>query len=254
MHILAHAVAMHAVAMHLPHAAAATLAILADEAPQPQPQLQRPGPPPAACWPPPRCLAALPEAAAAPRGSGASPSARASAADSPSGGSCGGGSSSAASSSGARLMVASLARGPLLEALRLQSEARGASLAARCCRVPSLRHTPVRELTRLAKHLRTTHYAPGDVLLAQGKEVSGVHILIAGSVQLVVAARPHMAAVTAAAGGETGRAGPGQLVVLGTRCALLGVLISGCSAAASVNSQPQASVSRKCCCLSMHSL
>ena len=36
-----------------------------------------------------------------------------------------------------------------------------------CCRLPFLRHTPLKELYRLAKYLSETRYKKGDVLIQQ---------------------------------------------------------------------------------------
>ncbi|GBF90234.1 hypothetical protein Rsub_03367 [Raphidocelis subcapitata] len=127
----------------------------------------------------------------------------------------------------------------ILEAVRANAEAAAAAAVDACCGVPALRHTPVRELRRLARHLRRVEFAPGEMLLHQGREVGGVFILLAGTVRLQVArqhaqqpqpvtpfAAPKAAADPAGclAGDGPGGAGaahqaglPQEPIVLGTR-------------------------------------
>jgi hypothetical protein len=71
--------------------------------------------------------------------------------------------------------------------VRANAEAAATAAVDACCGVPALRHTPVRELRRLARHLRRSEFAPGEVLLQQGREVGGVFILLTGTVRLQVA-------------------------------------------------------------------
>jgi Leucine-rich repeat (LRR) protein/CRP-like cAMP-binding protein len=57
-----------------------------------------------------------------------------------------------------------------------------------CCRLPFLRHTGLKELFDLAKHLQVVTFSKGDVLLSQGKEAlkSPVYFLLEGEVELCV--------------------------------------------------------------------
>ncbi|KAI8463433.1 MAG: hypothetical protein J3K34DRAFT_526994 [Monoraphidium minutum] len=130
----------------------------------------------------------------------------------------------AVTEAGASAVIVALSRCALAEVLRLNAEAHAAAAAAECCRVPSLRHMPVRELTRLARHLRRAEFGPGEVLIHEGREIAGVFILTAGSVQLQVAGRAPAGGQPAAAAGEEAAAagaagvqGAAPPVVLGTR-------------------------------------
>jgi hypothetical protein len=40
-----------------------------------------------------------------------------------------------------------------------------------CCRLPFLRHTPLKELYRLAKYLNEVKYSQGDIILHQVHDV-----------------------------------------------------------------------------------
>lgn len=78
-------------------------------------------------------------------------------------------------------------RGAALETARLHAEALAAAAVAALCRAPALRHMPLRDLQRLASHMRLLAFEAGDALLAQGAEVAGVFVLVTGAVQLRVA-------------------------------------------------------------------
>eukprot|EP00775_Hariotina_reticulata_P011127 gene11127-11281_t len=70
-------------------------------------------------------------------------------------------------------------------ALRLNQEVQLSQRVSLCCRIPVLRHTPLRDLYRLAGHMRESSYQPGQVLLQQGKEVLDIHFLMQGQVQIL---------------------------------------------------------------------
>jgi hypothetical protein len=53
-------------------------------------------------------------------------------------------------------------RAPTQAAAALDADARVAAAASACCRIPALRHTPVRELLRLARHLTAVAFQPGE--------------------------------------------------------------------------------------------
>ncbi|WIA09516.1 hypothetical protein OEZ85_008912 [Tetradesmus obliquus] len=81
-----------------------------------------------------------------------------------------------------------ISRPVYMEACRLHREAHVARLVDALCRLPCLRHTPIKELHRLACHLKEATYQPGQMLLHQGREVPDIHFLISGSVLLTYSA------------------------------------------------------------------
>jgi len=129
---------------------------------------------------------------------------------------------------GCAVQLVRMTQEALFTVLRLNAQAHVAAIVPLCCRVPSLRHTPVRELHRLARHLRWVSFQPGEVLLHQGREITGVFILHSGTVQLQVHPRPHHQAAWKAAATNSSNAAAlraeassavdvGGAVVLGSR-------------------------------------
>eukprot|EP00798_Chlamydomonas_sp_ICE-L_P007711 gene7711-879_t len=55
-----------------------------------------------------------------------------------------------------------------------------------CCRLPFLRHTPLRELFRLSRYLQEETFSRGTTILQQGKENTSLHFLIQGEVEIVI--------------------------------------------------------------------
>ncbi|WIA29595.1 hypothetical protein OEZ86_012085 [Tetradesmus obliquus] len=65
-----------------------------------------------------------------------------------------------------------ISRPVYMEACRLHREAHVARLVDALCRLPCLRHTPIKELHRLACHLKEATYQPGEACVQSGSCIS----------------------------------------------------------------------------------
>ncbi|GFR46325.1 hypothetical protein Agub_g7892, partial [Astrephomene gubernaculifera] len=71
-------------------------------------------------------------------------------------------------------------------AMAMQSEISIRRAVDSCCRLPFLRHTPLKELYRLARHIHEAAFEPGEVILHQGRENGFLYFLIRGEVAVVL--------------------------------------------------------------------
>ncbi|GAX73443.1 hypothetical protein CEUSTIGMA_g895.t1 [Chlamydomonas eustigma] len=72
------------------------------------------------------------------------------------------------------------------QAMTLQLELSVTKAVDVCCRLPFLRHTPLKEMFKLSKYLDMVKMKIGDVVLSQGRDNSSVFLLVEGEVELVV--------------------------------------------------------------------
>jgi hypothetical protein len=66
-----------------------------------------------------------------------------------------------------------------LQALRLHQEYVVARTLDLICRIPALRHSPLKELSRLAAHLKESTYTQGEVPSLLGCTGRPMHVVIA---------------------------------------------------------------------------
>ncbi|GIL56568.1 hypothetical protein Vafri_11902, partial [Volvox africanus] len=71
-------------------------------------------------------------------------------------------------------------------AMAMQSEISVRRAVDSCCRLPFLRHTPLKELYRLSRYLQEITFQPGEVVLNQGRENGFIYFLVSGEVQVVL--------------------------------------------------------------------
>ncbi|GLI67818.1 hypothetical protein VaNZ11_012099, partial [Volvox africanus] len=71
-------------------------------------------------------------------------------------------------------------------AMAMQSEISVRRAVDSCCRLPFLRHTPLKELYRLSRYLQEVTFQPGEVVLNQGRENGFIYFLVSGEVQVVL--------------------------------------------------------------------
>ncbi|KAG1673781.1 hypothetical protein FOA52_002350, partial [Chlamydomonas sp. UWO 241] len=71
-------------------------------------------------------------------------------------------------------------------AMEMQTEISELQSVDACCRLPFLRHTPLKELFKLSRHLRRMTCLRGDAVITQGAENSSIFFLLEGDVEVVV--------------------------------------------------------------------
>lgn len=81
-----------------------------------------------------------------------------------------------------------------LESADDESDTVAATVALLCC-APALRHSPVQHLWRLARSASRAAFAPGDLLLEEGREPAGVYVVVSGRGRLYAAGAPARTAV-----------------------------------------------------------